>query len=123
MAGTPSQNPAIQQLRNRLAGMEPSDPDAIESTARTLRDWGYSPMLLEKPDGFLEMTRDQALEAFDHIAAQPDEYWKDKGPSDDAEETKETALRMLVNQFEFFTRLRHNEPEAWDDMNELYMED
>ena len=91
----------------------PSDADrsAINETARVLRDMNYSPTLLLEVPGFLEFTKNDLLQELARVRALP------------APEINQKHCELLVYHYELLQRLRRNDPDAWDIVNELYEDD
>lgn len=84
----------------------------IEITAKTLEGMNYSPNLpIDTPD-FLFITRDGIANEYKKVMNSP------------ADETlKKSHLNLLLHQYKFLYRLRINDMDAWDEVNELYEED
>lgn len=84
----------------------------IEQTAERLKRDSYEPLLIRKPPNFLYITKERLLAFIDELAAISDE-----------EEVTQEDLNLLVHQYRFLQRLRRDEPEAWDEISELWEED
>lgn len=95
----------IKKDVNRL----PKDVDTakIEATADELEHLNYSPeLIIEAPD-FLKATHKSLITLIDRAV----EVKKDKL-------TKE-ALGEILYQYQLLHRLREDDPEAWDEINEM----
>ena len=102
-----------------------STDDAIEQTARDLEKMGYEPPVFLPVKGFLRFRVKDIHNELDRIAAlDPKEVEglklaQEKSP----EEVKKRDIDILTNQFLLLERLRAGEPEAWDEIHELYEDD
>lgn len=84
----------------------------IEITAKTLKGINYSPNLpIDTPD-FLFITKDGIAKEFTKVAN-----------STKDETLKKSHLNLLLHQYKFLYRLRMNDMDAWDEVNELYEDD
>jgi hypothetical protein len=86
--------------------------DRIEQTAARLEKISYEPLLIRRPPGFLRITRDRLLAFIHELATASGEG-----------QATEQDLNLLLHQFRFLQRLRQNDPEAWDEISELWEED
>lgn len=92
----------------------PSDADAqrIEQTASVLEGMNYQPLLLTDVPDMLRIRRDRVLKILRRQAKeQPDV------------ERAIQSIRLLARQYQLLCRLRADEPEAWDEVNELMEDD
>ncbi|MBN2163030.1 MAG: hypothetical protein JXR25_05190 [Pontiellaceae bacterium] len=104
---------------------EDAPAEKIESTAHDLEGMNYEPVLLLKTSGFLRMGR-EALEAeIDRVLTMPDAEMMAEGFSATANfgEFKAKHLQLLVYHYGLLCRLRADEPDAWDTINELMEDD
>lgn len=88
-----------------------ASPAAIDETAHILRGMNYSPMLLLDTPAFLNFTKDDLIKELTRIRNLP------------VSDLNRRHLELLVYNYELLQRLRKNEPEAWDIVNELYEDD
>ena len=99
--------------------------EQIERTASDLERLGYDPLFLIDVKGFVRFTAKEAKEAIDRILSMKDERLQElqAGTNRSAEDLKQTTIGILVSQFTLLERLRAEEPEAWDEIHELYEDD
>ena len=103
----------LQTIREAIESLpEDVSPDQIEQTARRLEGDSYEPLLIRKPPDFLRITKPELVAFIDRLAADTD----DPPPT-------EQDLNLLLHQYTFLQRLRRDEPEAWDEVAELWEED
>lgn len=109
-------NPTIQQLLDetlhkiRTLPAE-ADPERIDETARVLEGMNYRPILLTDAPGFLRITRTDFVDVLSSAANEPDT------------ERAAQAIHLLDHHYRLLCRLRRDEPEAWDEVNELMEDD
>jgi hypothetical protein len=99
--------------------------ETIEKTAADLERVGYDPLFLIDVKGFVRFTAAEAKAAIDRILAKDDARIEQiaAGGERTAEELKRTTIGILASQYELLERLRAEEPEAWDEIHELYEDD
>ena len=104
---------------------EDAPPEKIEETAATLERLNYEPVLLIRTPDFLRMTRRQLEAEIERVNTMGDAEMTDEGFAADANlgEFKAKHLQLLIYHFGLLCRLRSDEPEAWDTINELYEDD
>lgn len=102
-----------------------STDDAIEQTARDLEEMGYEPPVFLPVKGFLRFRVKDIHNELERIAAlDPNEVAELKLAQEKSpEEVKKRDIDILTNQFLLLERLRAGEPEAWDEIHELYEDD
>jgi predicted phage gp36 major capsid-like protein len=95
----------------------PDDASAIdiESTAHDLECLNYEPILFIKTPTFLRMTKAELMKEINRVLALPAEEASDA--------FKTGHIELLFYHFELLTRLRLQDAEAWDQVNELYVDD
>jgi hypothetical protein len=95
----------------------PSDASAvdIESTAHDLESLNYEPILFIKTPSFLRMKKSEFVEEVNRVLSLPTEEASDA--------FKTGHIELMFYHFELLTRLRIQDPEAWDQVNELYVDD
>lgn len=116
---------ASEQIR-LVEGLDDStDKEAIESTSRELRTFHYSPMLLFPVENFENITREGIIREIKRIRDLTPKEMSRSGfdPGDDIDEKKKNAISLIVHHYKLLVRLRKDEPEAWDEVNELYEDD
>lgn len=100
-------------------------PESIERTARTLRSLGYNPTMVMTPPRFLHWKKQDLLSELTHLEEMsPESFAEYAGcAADEAEEKRELHIKLLIYNFKQLLRLRRDEPEAWDEIGELYQDD
>jgi hypothetical protein len=89
---------------------EDADQSRINETLQRLQAMNYQPILLVDAPGFLTMTRAGLLEFIRNLVKEKNEL-------------TEQHLSLLVYHYRLLQRLRRDEPEAWDEINELMEDD
>jgi len=99
--------------------------DAIEKTARDLEKKGYEPPVFLPVKGFLRFrVKDIHNELERIVSLDPREVAEIKLAQETSpEEVKKRDIDILTSQFLLLERLRSGEPEAWDEIHELYEDD
>jgi hypothetical protein len=106
--------------------MPPDSPaEAIEKTAMRLQNMSYTPTLLIDTPDFLIMNREGFAKEYKRVSGLSAQKLIEEGmPAGAApEEFRSNHLRLLEYHYRLLTRLRRDEPEAWDEVNELYEDD
>jgi len=116
-----------ERMWHKLLKAFPKDTPAekVEETARMLEGMTYEPVLLLKTPGFLRMNR-KALEAeIERVHEMTTREMMAEGFAEKANfnEFKAKHLQLLIYHYGLLCRLRADEPEAWDVINELYEDD
>ena len=105
----------------------PEDPSelVIENTARRLQGMKFSPTLLVEVSDFLHAGKKRILAELDKAMALDGEELVEAGmnPTGEPEVFKMNHLKLLYYFYELLTRLRQDDPAAWDEINELYEDD
>lgn len=126
---------SIQEYREIIEEQPDYPSQTIESTAKTLEDLSFSFTLgdmdvdlfrLDKK-GFLNLLEKiedlsvSAIEDSPTIFDPPQNH----SPSleDWARNAKARRIEVLLEKFLFLQRLRQDDPEAWDEVNELFYDD
>jgi hypothetical protein len=98
--------------------------DKIQQTARTLEGMSYTPVLLLDTPGFLTMKADDIRDEVRRVMAlNPEQIEQASAAGKDPEKLKFDHLNLLFYHYRLLCRLRRDEPEAWDEVNELYEDD
>ena len=113
-------------LQDEIKVLGKSDDLAvIEDTATRLEGFNYTPPVVIPADQFLRCTTDQILLEIDTIARLPDEE-RVKQSSAETEHDwgrKLQHISILVFYYKELVALRNGIPEAWDEVDELYVHD
>ena len=100
-----------QEILKKIEALPPdAAPAEIRETARELRMMNYRPMLLNDVPDFCLLTKEGLAGLIGELTAGP-------------EQLTEQHLNLLVYHYALLQRLRRNEPEAWDEVNELMEDD
>ena len=99
--------------------------DTIEKTAGRLEDYRYSPILLIPVDNFLRLTKEDLIAEMKRTVELSESEMRDRGFTNGADLTtkKDQQLNLLTHHFALLSRLRDDEPEAWDEVSELFEDD
>lgn len=99
--------------------------DKIESTASVLEGMNYEPVLLLKTPDFFRMGIKDLEKDVDRVLQMTTAEMMAEGFGESANfnEFKAKHLQLLIYHYGLLCRLRADEPEAWDTINELYEDD
>lgn len=113
----------LQEEANNLT--ENSDQESIKVAAKALKAMNYTPTLLFDTPHFLDFAKQDLLNEINHVAdlTKKDASFLKLEDDIDFNEVKLTHIRLLINHFKLLTRLRNDEDEAWEEVNELYEDD
>lgn len=102
-----------------------NDKALIEETASRLEGFNYGPPVLIPVAGFLRSSKEQMLLEIDRIANLPDDELADTDSAKDKNslELKLQHISVMVFYFKELVELRGGVPEAWDEIDELYVHD
>ncbi len=116
----------LGELQDEVKSLDDSgDPKVIEETAARLEGFHYGPPVFMPVADFLRCTKDQLLLEIDRIARLPDsevetqESLKDENSWD----LKLRHIAVMIFYFKELVPLRRGVPEAWDEIDELYVHD
>jgi hypothetical protein len=116
----------LKRLKEQYASL-PDDPssEVMENTAHRLRGMKFSPTLLVNLPDFLHVTKERILGELDRALTLDAEELIEEGmnPTSDPETFRMNHLKLLYYFYELLTRLRRDDPAAWDEINELYEDD
>lgn len=116
----------VAALQDELRSVsDGADAMAIEETARRLEDLNYAPTVIFPVDRFLRMKKLELLEKIEDIIILTDEEVYELSPGDPRSyyDLKLRYISTLVYYFKQLARLRRGNPEAWDEVDELYVHD
>lgn len=102
-----------------------ADPKVIEETAKRLEGLNYAPTVILAVDRFLRMKKLELLEKIEDIIILSDEEVYELSPGDPRNyyDLKLQYISALVYYFKQLVQLRKGSPEAWDEVDELYVHD
>jgi hypothetical protein len=116
----------LRELKKRYKTL-PEDPsqEVIENTARRLEGMKFTPTLLINIKGFNFLGKDEILAEFSRVSSLSEEDLVKEGMTLPAEPDifRLNHLKLLFYFYELLTRLRKDDPLAWDEINELYEDD
>lgn len=94
-------------------------------TAEQLAVYAYSPTLLWPVRNFAQSDKERLLRLMREAAECSDKVLIENGfdPRADLLEKRILQMRSLLHHYQQLLRLRRDEPEAWDDVHELYEDD
>ena len=105
----------------------PADPaqEVIDRTARELESYSYEPLLIIPVEGFTRLgKRDFISHCYDVLALSDHDVAElPVAYTQDPDRIRQDQLRLLISQYDLLVRLRRDEPEAWDEVHELYEDD
>ncbi|MFO7936563.1 MAG: hypothetical protein R6V06_03035 [Kiritimatiellia bacterium] len=102
-----------------------SDSDVVQQTRDRLERQSYSPILILSVPGYLSFSKEDVVSEIERVAALSDEEMMDAGFEENSDFTdlKSKHITLLVYHFKQLVRLRKDEPEAWDAIDELFGDD
>ena len=116
----------VGALQDEVRGMtDIDDPSVISSTAADLKRLNYTPPVSIPLDTFLSYTTIDLLGEIDRIVELPDAELPELPGQDQLSpmEVKLEHIAILVFYFKELADLRRQVPEAWDEVDELYVHD
>ncbi|HHS13919.1 MAG TPA: hypothetical protein ENN03_09165 [bacterium] len=115
----------IEKFKDRVRMMQDvEDTEKIKQTAEILQGMHFNPTLLFRTENFLFFTREDLLKEIDRAASLKTGDLRKRGiEAEDTETFKLNHISLLVYHYRLLLRLRKDEPEAWDEINELYEDD
>ncbi len=125
----------IQALYRELAGeisrLPDHSPEEIESAAHHLEMLHYQNLLESVDKNFIRYRKEEVLKKLKEIAiadianlkagSTVVEEWDNPGVTPD--ENRARRMRLICREYKKLCALRSNQPEAWDEINELYYDD
>lgn len=99
------------QIQQQLQELPPDAAEAtISETADRLAAMNWQPTLLADPPDFKTLTKDKLKAFIKQLTAS-------------SKDLTEQHLSLLLYHYRLLQRLRNDEPEAWDEINELMEDD
>lgn len=101
------------------------DDECIQQTATRLEGLHFTPTLMLPVARFLYFSKADMLAEIDRAAALTEQDIHELGieVKEDTQAIKLEQISMLVYHFKLLTRLRQDDAEAWDEIDELYGDD
>ena len=102
-----------------------ADASCIQQTAKRLQGLYFSPTLILPTPDFLYLSKTEMLKEINRVAMLSEQEMKEQGVNvaQDVQQVKLQHIGLLVYHFILLTRLRQDDPEAWDEIDELYGDD
>jgi hypothetical protein len=109
---------AVEQLPSH-------SPETIEATAQRLEKIGYSPMLIIPVENVARFAKDDMIREMQRTARLDQSDMAALGFTEDSDldARKTQQLNLLRYHFALLSRLRSDDPEAWNEVSELYQDD
>jgi hypothetical protein len=89
----------------------------IETAARELESYNYSPTLIFPLPGFIRFTKTDLKNEVTRL------FESETNETSDKTELIRKQINLLLYHYELLVRLRKGDPEAWDEITELYDDD
>lgn len=100
-----------QEILQKFQDLPPdADAAVIEETAQRLRTMNWEPTLLAAPPGFLTITKNNLMQFIANLVNNGKNHTKQD-------------LSLLLYHFTLLQKLRTDDAEAWDEVNELMEDD
>ncbi len=122
-----------QNYRKRIEALPAHDQNAIDVAAKQLEMLHASFYTGTMDLNLKRMIKDDVLKTIDSLESMDVDAmrssWMFEPPFDSRDpegwlkQAKLIRITYLVEQFELVSRLRDDDPEAWDEINELYFDD
>lgn len=102
-----------------------ADEKRIEQVASDLERTHYEPIFLFPVEQFLRMTKADVIREAQRIRDMDSSRIEERKfqHRDDPEKVRVEQMNMLKRNYRLLARLRADEPEAWDEVHELYEDD
>lgn len=115
----------VQHLRDEVLAMTGiDDPEVIATTAARLKGLNYAPPVGASRDAFLSFTTAGLIEEINRLAAlSEEEVLPGQTAGEGAWDSRLQRISVLVFYFRELAELRRGIPEAWDEVDELYVHD
>lgn len=101
------------------------DAARIQYTVKRLEGLHFAPTLILPLENFTSFSKADILREIDRIANLSEQEIQASGVriDQDIQATKKEQVGLLVYHFKLLTRLRQDDPTAWDEIDELYGDD
>jgi len=115
-----------EEAQRELQGLEKADDaENIRLTRQRLEGLNYVPTLIIPTPGFLSFSSFDLANEIKRVAALTDQEMVaenfEKGS--DFADLKARHISLLLYHFKLLVRLRRDEPDAWDEVDELFTDD
>jgi hypothetical protein len=116
----------ISQFKDEVSRLpEDAEHEIIEQTATRLEGLNYAPALIIPVHDFLRLTSNTLLDEIDKILAMPDQEACALAP-DEPKKCQDLRLQfisVLIYYYKQLILLHQGIPDAWDEVDELYVHD
>ena len=115
----------VNQLKKEVKELNGVDDESvIEETAQRLLGFHYGPPVYMAVEKFLHSSRNELISEIDRIIGLPEDELKTEAVEWPGEwEVKLQHISVLVFYFRELAELRLGIPEAWDEIDEIYVHD
>jgi len=116
----------VEELLEEVKGLDDTDDSSvIDETAARLEGFNYGPPVLMPVNDFLRCTRARLVAEIDRIVnlSASDLAAMDSASGKDSHELKLQHISVMVFYYKELVKLRRGVPEAWDEVDELYVHD
>lgn len=116
----------IQKYKTTIRQLpDVDDYVSIQQTVERLVGLHFAPTVMLPTAKFTSFTKVDMLAEIDRVANLTEQALRESGVviSQDVQETKLEHIGLLVYHFKLLTRLRQDDPAAWDEIDELYGDD
>ncbi len=116
----------VAELQDQLRAFgDAVDGSVIEETAVRLERLHYAPMIILPIAKFLRIKKMELLEEIERIILLSDDEVYELSPGDPRGyfDLKVQYISVLVYYYKQLVYLRRGDPEAWDEVGELYVHD
>ncbi|MBN2510021.1 MAG: hypothetical protein JXB03_07085 [Spirochaetales bacterium] len=125
---------SIETMKSRIEALPDHDSEQIRIAHEQLKNLEFSFNLGNMEIDLFSMSKNDVLTLIDDIAGMDfqlllatrniePEYREGSDKEAWAAMARESRIRLLVHEFTLLSRLRSDEPEAWDEVNELFFDD
>ncbi|MDY0095947.1 MAG: hypothetical protein RBT80_24895 [Candidatus Vecturithrix sp.] len=116
----------IQEYKAAISQLpDLDDAEHIQYTVKRLEGLHFAPTLILPAENFTLLSKADILAEIDRVAGLSEQDMRASGVKirQDIQETKLEQIGLLVYHFALLTRLRQDDPLAWDEIDELYGDD
>lgn len=116
----------VGALQDEVRGIsDVANAKKVEEVATRLEEMNYAPTVVLPLDRFLRIRKVELLSEIEKIIVLSDEEVYEMSPGDPrcSIECKLRYIVALVYYFRQLVQLRKGDPEAWDEVDELYVHD
>ena len=126
MSGQKTFTQQIHDLQRQVSRLDDNiDETVIEDTAVRLQRLNFTPPIICPVDRFLRMRNQELLTEIDRILTMPDgeACALASDNTEKCEDIRVQFITVLIFYYKKLLELRKGNPEAWDEVDELYVHD